>query len=63
MCDDCKHRILSALNWRVVLRKFKKYYPLTTGPMETSRLTWRNLFEHRCTRNTISCQIDQNAPS
>ena len=55
MCDDCKHRILSALNWRVVLRKFKKYYPLITGP-------WKHLDWHDVTCSSIDaiemlCQV------
>ena len=43
--------------------KMPKILSFLHGATETSILTWHNPFRHQSTRNAISSQIDQNAPS
>ena len=43
--------------------KISKILSFIHRATETSRLTWRNPFEHRSTQSAISDQFDQNAPS
>ena len=42
--------------------KIPKILSFLHGVMETSRLTWRNLFGHWSTKSTFFCQNVQNAP-
>ena len=42
--------------------KISKTLTLFQGATETSRLTWRNSFEHRSIQSVILGQIDQDAP-